>query len=135
MSRGGGAIGARPEYICYMWNSKLNGTNATQKLAQLRPASLIVMIAEKRMNPLEVTLVDANNDSAWQGKLNGEGLARLRGDCKRFTTRHRTDRGGFVGFCDGHVSFFSFKELNPAGVSDLNLYNKCIWNPFGTNAP
>ena len=49
-----------------------------------------------------------------------------------FTARHRN--GGFLGFADCHVAWFSNQELttpsNPL-VSDYNYPGRVVWDPFG----
>lgn len=113
---------ARPFYFNYVLNSKLDNTQHITKLSQLRPGSAVVMFVERRVTKGEVPLTDPWHDKS---------LARLRGDHKRFTTRHR--KGGFLAFADGHVAWFSNAEVNVIQSNsppDYNMSN-VIWDPFG----
>lgn len=112
----------RPTYFNYVLNSKLDNHQPITKLSQLRPAAAVVMFVERRVLKAELPQTDP-----WYDK----SLARLRGDHKRFTTRHRN--GGFLGFADGHVSWYSNAEVNvlqSAAPPDYNMAN-VIWDPYG----
>ena len=113
---------ARPFYFNYVLNSKLDNTQHITKLSQLRPGSAVVMFVERRVTKGEVPLTDPWHDKS---------LARLRGDHKRFTTRHR--KGGFLAFADGHVAWFSNAEVNVIQSNSPPAYNmsNVIWDPFG----
>ena len=123
---GGGGHGdeVRKTYVCYVINSKLNATQAAQKISQLRPASAVVLFTEKRMNPGELPATDANYSKA---------LGQMKAEHKRFTARHRN--GGFLGFADGHVGWFDNAELNTpfttTPTTDFNNPDRVIWDPFG----
>lgn len=129
MLHGGAAGGAGhgnvvlPTYMCYVMNSKLNATQQVQKLSQLRPAASVAAFVEKRMRAGEIPATDQNY---------GKQLGQLKAEEKRFTARHRS--GGFISFFDGHVSWFTYNELNtPLTFTplDYNDPNKVIWDPFG----
>jgi prepilin-type N-terminal cleavage/methylation domain-containing protein len=120
---GSGVMQNRPTYFCYNFNSKINATQKVQKISQLRPASAVVLITEKRMVPGEVPQSDKNY---------GKTLGQIRAEHKRFTARHR--KGGFLGFADGHVAWFSNVDLttpfDPA-IPDYNKPDLVVWDPFG----
>jgi prepilin-type N-terminal cleavage/methylation domain-containing protein len=110
-----------PTYMCYVINSKLNGTVPVTKINQF-PGATTACIVEKRVTNLEIPKGDPNS---------GKALGQLKSDYTRFTARHR--QGGFVGFFDGHVAFFTNLELDtPATYTPLN-YNKpdLVWDPYG----
>ena len=114
---------SRPTYFNYVLNSHLNNTQHISKLSQLKPGSAVVMFVERRVAKGEVPMTDAFHDKS---------LARLRGDHKRFTARHRM--GGFLGFADGHVAWYSNADVNVKNLSsphdDYNSAN-VIWDPYG----
>jgi prepilin-type processing-associated H-X9-DG protein len=118
----------RPTFFCYVPNSKLN-TLKLPKIAQLREASLIPILVEKRMVPGEVPKRGDLNDGV---SYYGTTLARAKADWQRFTARHRN--GGFILFADGHVAWFLNRDLShPLGAyykNDFNLPGKVIWDPF-----
>jgi type II secretory pathway pseudopilin PulG len=122
---GGTPRQSRPTYICYVVNSQLNSDTGheTQKLAQLRPASVVVLFCEKRMIPGEIPSTDPNYSKS---------LGQLRAEHKRFTGRHRN--GGFLGFADGHVGWFANAEMNVPfttnPVTDYNNPSQYVWDPF-----
>ena len=120
----GFGIEKRPVYICYVLNSKMNATQKdAQKISQMRPGQSVVAFMEKRMTDGELPGNDPQR---------GKNLGQLKGEWKRFTTRHRG--GGFLGFFDGHVAWFSNKELATPLVQnplDYNDQSKAIWDPFG----
>jgi len=122
---GGGGHGRiqLPTYISYVLNSKLNATQVTQKISQLRPSSSVACFMEKRMVPGELPATSPQYSA---------GLGQLKGEWKRFTTRHRG--GGFIGFFDGHVAWYSFADLStPYTYTPLDYNNpaKAVWDPFG----
>ena len=120
---GGPQSGNRKTYMCYVINSKImTPSHPKMKLAALRPGSTVVLITEKRMVPGELPGNDVNA---------GKNLGQLKAEVKRFTARHRM--GGFLGFADGHVSWFSNSELSipmPGVGSDLNHYGTVVWDPI-----
>ena len=113
----------RPTFFNYVLNSHLNSTQPCTKLSQLRPGSAVVLFTERRVTPGELPRSDP---------FYTKSLARLRGDHNRFTTRHR--QGGFLGFPDGHVAWFSNAEVNVLQSNnpiDYNLPGRVVWDPFG----
>jgi prepilin-type N-terminal cleavage/methylation domain-containing protein len=145
-----GNVVARPTYICYAFNSKLNQTKPRLQIGNLRPPAEVVVIMEKRMAPGELT-VDLINyyetqtgraptaGSVFEGRLGSRTLNRVKGDFQRFTGRHGSgkDRGGFLLFADGHVEFFSYRDvLTNTGFASPNEHNfnqpgRVLWDPFG----
>ena len=111
-----------PTFICYTINSKLNATRPIQKLSQL-DVSQTALLVEKRMAANEIPTTDPNY---------GKALGQLKVEWKRFAGRHRG--GGQICFVDGHVEYFTVKELEtPKTTAPLN-YNdgeKVVWDPFG----
>jgi prepilin-type processing-associated H-X9-DG protein len=117
-----------PTCLSYVLNSKLNGTQPTQKISQLEPSTSVAILVEKRMNPGEIPKTDQ-----FYATLDGKNLGQLKIQHNRFTYRHRG--GGHICFVDGHVAWFSFDELNTpfetSPVLDYNNPNKVVWDPFG----
>lgn len=114
---------ARRTFLCYVPNSKIDTGARPYKMAQMRPASTVVLMTEKRMSPAELPKTDENFDKT---------LARAKADWQRFAGRHRG--GGNLLFADAHVNWFSNAELAHApGLKAKNDWNqpaKVIWNPF-----
>jgi prepilin-type processing-associated H-X9-DG protein len=144
---GGGAV-SRPAFFCYGMNSQLNSTTQNNgsklksvKISGMRPASAVVLFLEKRTSPGEVP---ATLQTAY-GSPNGNDLlsrrlARCKGQWAWFTNRHRN--GGFICFCDGHVEWFSQKEIvlppgytSGNGSFNFNQPSKVIWDPYGPSTP
>jgi prepilin-type processing-associated H-X9-DG protein/prepilin-type N-terminal cleavage/methylation domain-containing protein len=130
----------RKQFICYVYNSKLIdiATQPRIKIAQLKPSSEVVLFMEKRMRVGEAT--DALNAHYAQydprnggNRLKTRTLNRLKGDWQRIASRHRG--GANLLFADGHVGWFSAKEiLTPSTTTpavDFNRYGSVIWNPKG----
>ncbi|HEX4053162.1 MAG TPA: type II secretion system protein [Tepidisphaeraceae bacterium] len=143
-----------PFYQSYVFNSQLfttlgSGQVITRvKLAQLRPGSDVVIMAEKMMEYGEYS---RSSDPAVinyypnpgahyiipQGSDNKIGQAKA--DYSRFTARHRG--GGFLLFADGHVGWFAWTQVqpwitsrseNPDLIPTINRPdNHVIWCPFG----
>lgn len=113
----------RRTFLCYVPNSKIDTGSKPYKMAQMRPASAVVLMTEKRMSPGELPKTDENYDKT---------LARAKADWQRFAARHR--KGGNLLFADGHVGWFSNAEMAHApGLKESNNWNqpaKAIWNPF-----
>ena len=118
---GSTATTLRKTFVSYVMNSKMN-TSKEPKINNLRPASNVVLMVEKRMIPGEIPKTD-------QFALTD--LGRLKSDWQRFTARHR--KGGFILFADGHVGFFTNKEISQPlnHPNDYNIPNYVVWNPFG----
>ncbi|MGD0461864.1 MAG: DUF1559 domain-containing protein [Tepidisphaeraceae bacterium] len=138
-----------PFYQCYVFNSKLftkldDGTVITKvKLAQLRPGSDVVLMAERIMQYGEYA--DPKIYHYWPNptahNINAMGymnnIAQTKTYSPRFAARHR--HGGFLLFADGHVAWFGWTEvqgilnpLNPDIVPINRPDNHVIWCPFGT---
>jgi prepilin-type processing-associated H-X9-DG protein len=136
LSGRGGAVEARKTFICYAMNYKLFGStsNFTGKLSQLRPASQVVLVFEKRTSVGEATADDDAYYASMGGgsnKIVGTPVGRLRGDWRRFTSRH--SQGGYILFADGHVNLFTLRDVLTPGVrgSDWNNRQERIWNTTG----
>jgi prepilin-type N-terminal cleavage/methylation domain-containing protein/prepilin-type processing-associated H-X9-DG protein len=116
----------RETFICYVLNSKLDDNNNNQdvpvmKVNQLRPASKVAVIVEKRMQPGEAPKSIHRNRT----------LARMKADWQRFAGRHR--QGGMIAFADGHVDWFLEKDVQPVidpytGREKGNEF--VIWSPL-----
>lgn len=119
---------ARKTFFCYVPNSKIDSGGRAYKLSQLRPGSLVVLMTEKRMRPGEIPNARDVDGENYYDKF----LARAKADWQRFAARHR--KGGFLLFADGHVSWYSNREIaHPPGAraqNDWNQPSKVIWNPF-----
>lgn len=120
---------ARQTFFCYVPNSKLDGTRPTIKISQLRPASLVVLMVEKRMRPGELPDAPGPDGENYYGKR----LARTKANWERFAARHND--GGYVLFADGHVQLVSQTEAaHPPGAVAANDWNQpgaLIWDPYG----
>jgi len=135
-------------YFSYCLNSKLFTTTNNNinvigiKISMLRPASSVVLMTEKLSSPGEY-IDQAFGTSEYGGRgvvplgLN-TNIAQPKACWTRFADRHR--QGGYILFCDGHVGWFSWQQVNypllhpnPLNGSydenqpDIGL----IWNPFG----
>lgn len=143
----GGAVVSRNCYTCYAINSKLNSTTQTGgnlktvKMSSMNPSSEIALFIERRVSEQEIP---AAINTAY-GSPNGNDLptrrmARIHAEWTLFANRHRG--GGFICFCDGHVAWFSMKEIVlPKGYVtgnknfDFNQSGKIIWDPYGKATP
>lgn len=132
-------IELRKTFWCYVYNSGLdnyypfasNGPLTIVRLQQIRQSSLVPLLVEKMTSPREIR-------PPYPGNIN-----RAKTTNTRFAGRHKG--GGFVLFVDGHVGYFTYKELQervrwdlsvPAsrdwGYQEYNLPGKVIWAPFAT---
>ena len=129
-------------YMSYVFNSKLfgvanDGINyESWKLSQLRPTASVVLMTEKLAQAGEYK-APAQNSS--KNLVAGQGYDNNMGQPKacwtRFTTRHRG--GGFLLFCDGHVAWYRWQQVQPmvnainANLQDANQPGLgVIWNPL-----
>jgi prepilin-type processing-associated H-X9-DG protein len=126
-------------YWCYVINSKIDNSlqnvpgsvvdktssgSGFIRIPQIRQSAITVLLVEKLMTQTEGTVVYNSN------------IAVGKTTYTTFAGRHRN--GGHLLFADGHVDWFSNKELNPLtcgftlsqGNSAFNLPNKVIWDPF-----
>jgi prepilin-type processing-associated H-X9-DG protein len=118
------ADGARPSFMCYVYNSKLINNTKPHKIVQCRPGAEFVLMVEKRMIPGELAVTDANYNRS---------LNYLKADRKRFSARHR--KGGYLLFADGHVAWFPNVEMQIGrpetdAIGPYTTYNqpgKVIW--------
>lgn len=136
-------------YMSYVFNSMLFTTGNdgtvynTWKLSRLRPTSAVILMVEKIAYPGEYAIpsvreanqdrtIVANSNITTAGYTNKIGQPKA--NWKRFTTRHHG--GGNLLFADGHVAWWSWKDVQPR----LNPYNPnsvdgnqpgvgLIWNP------
>ena len=112
----------RRTFITYAINSKMNSGKPV-KITSLRPAANVVLMAEKRMRPLEIPEADINAN---------KNLGRVKGDWQRFAGRHK--KGGYLLFADGHITYYTNKQVShPAteAQNNWNQANEVVWNPFG----
>jgi prepilin-type processing-associated H-X9-DG protein len=138
-----------PFYQSYVFNSMIfttgnDGTDRfTWKLSQLRPTSNVVVMVEKLMNPGEYAMravqqAEASATIITDQNIHADGyynnIGQPKANWKRFTTRHRG--GGFLLFADGHVAWYSWKQLqpplNPANPNNVDGNQPglgVIWNP------
>jgi prepilin-type N-terminal cleavage/methylation domain-containing protein/prepilin-type processing-associated H-X9-DG protein len=138
-----------PFYTCYVFNSKLfttldSGQQISKvKLAQLRPGTDIVVLAERMMQYGEYAAPDIYNyypsptahNISRAGYMNNIGQEKAYG--VRFAARHR--HGGMLLFADGHVAWFAWTQVqgivDPTHASVIPINrpdNNVIWCPFGT---
>ena len=136
-------------YMSYVFNSMLftvgndGVTYNAWKLPQLRPTSAVVLMVEKLAYPGEYALVPiqvANQDRTIVANTNistagyTNKLGQPKANWKRFTTRHHL--GGNLLFADGHVAWWSWKDVQPRlDPYNPNIINgnqpgvEVIWNP------
>ncbi|HLL88823.1 MAG TPA: H-X9-DG-CTERM domain-containing protein, partial [Tepidisphaeraceae bacterium] len=131
---------ARDTFICYVFNSKLTSATATGlKMSKLRPSSSVVLLVEKRMRGSEATTADDTYYQTQGGPANritSRTLNRAKGDWQRFAARHQRNTGGNLLFADGHVQFFSHREVLTRGpVGDMNRPGVLVWSIDGPSAP
>lgn len=125
----------RKTFICYAMNYKLFGsTTANGKITQILHPSETCLVFEKRTSIAECTAADDAYYASVGGgsnKIVGSPVGRLRGDWRRFASRHV--KGGYVLLADGHVDHQSFHDVltpNTPGVKDWNRPG-LIWNIYG----
>jgi prepilin-type processing-associated H-X9-DG protein len=141
-------------YSSYVWNSQLasstaTGDQTTLKMSSLPYASETVVMVEKVANsgeyqdPIVQRWSMANPSVYGPGngsKITPSGLTTYLGqpkaDWTRFAARHRG--GGMLMFGDGHVSWFSWPDVQyPSNqlpltqASDVNHYGKIRWSAIG----
>jgi prepilin-type N-terminal cleavage/methylation domain-containing protein len=128
----------RPTFVCYAMNYKLFGSTSAStmgKITQIPHSADTCIIFEKRTDISECTVADDTYYASMGGgsnKILGSPIGRFRGDWRRFSARHHG--GGFVLFGDGHVGFFTLREVltpNVPGTKDWNHPGKLIWNSTG----
>lgn len=129
----------RKTFISYAFNSKLISANAVIKMSMLRRSTEVVLMAEKRMNTRETppAVAKAYDLAASQtNRLNSRTLNRVKADWQRFAGRH--NGGGNLLFADGHVAFFTMKDVTTPSLThaqqsggDWNKPGKIIWNISG----
>lgn len=146
--------------ICYGYNSQLlsvknpadnynsSFANTTPvKMNQLRPGDVVPILMDKVMLPGEYSIPAVlQMASAYPNTIGAEDgpaglpktdLSQLLVDLKRFTTRH--NGGGNILFCDGHVQWFAWRDVQGPNVNnnsgndtfDINQYGSILWCPFG----
>jgi len=137
--------------MSYVTNASLTNTIAntqtfsTVKMSRLRPASQVVLMVEKLVNPAEykdraVQQFIAANPSVYSGLATTDGfisnIGQPKSNWKRFTTRH--NGGGNLLFADGHVAYFKWRDtqiqrdqLPFSATSDANQPSRIIWSIAG----
>lgn len=137
--------------MSYVPNASLTNTFAntqsftTVKLSRLRPASHVVLMVEKLVNPSEykdaaVQKFIAENPTVYNNLADKNGfisnIGQPKSNWKRFATRH--NGGGNLLFADGHVAYFKWREtqlqadqLPYSATSDANQYSRMIWSIAG----
>jgi len=142
-------FGLVKNYMTYVMNSQLftttnDGTTYySMKIAQLRPASSVILLVEKIMSPAELTAptyyeLDHPNNVVSDSYGNGfhNNIGQIKASWTRFTSRHR--KGGYLLFADGHVAWYSwadvyypFTSAAPGAQWNANQPDKgLIWNPM-----
>ena len=95
-----------------------------RKLAQFTNPSATVLVAEKRLSPMELPANDA---------MRGTALTPNRVDPTRFTTRH--NKGGNIVFADGHVELVPYAVATQANANAaatnqrFNQGGQLVWKP------
>ncbi len=97
------------------------------KYSQIKPASMVPIMAEKRINPNELPPINgqpAPNDN--------KALSQSKLTANRFAGRH--NGGGNIAFADDHVEWFLNSTLQKGTGSNsndaYNIPNVVIWSPF-----
>jgi prepilin-type processing-associated H-X9-DG protein len=69
-------------------------------------------------------------------RITSRALNRIKGDWQRFAGRHRKDTGGNLLFADGHVQFFTHREVLTVGSpGTMNRPGNLIWTIDGPAVP
>ena len=134
-----GTVTARPQFICYAYNSKLiSGNDPAPSIGRIRGSSEVVLLTEKRTVAGEVT---ADDDAYYQsqggqaGRLTSRDIGRLKADWQRYTTRHFSldakRRGGNLLFVDGHVARASMRDVLTSSPGST----PADWNHYGGGGP
>lgn len=113
-----------PFFMCYVWNSKLNSTTSNFRLTGIPQPGCTVLMTEKRMQTSEPP---RGTPYAIGSNPPPNSLNRVKADGKRFASRHGD--GGNVVFADGHVEFFTYRNV----TKDITNFNKpgvLVWDPF-----
>lgn len=127
----------RPMLLCYGMNSQLRTFDFTNPnyasntpaagdvsmLTQLKPAAMIPLLAEKRIDPNELP----NNHPDY-----GKALTQSKVTANRFAARH--NKGGDIVFADGHVEWILNSAIDNPRALKANYYNipgVITWNPSG----
>ncbi len=118
-----GTVVLKPTFWCYGFNTQLDGGvedrnvsyRVCVRVGSLREPSCTVLISEKMMTPREYKPTYAGS------------VGQQQVSYKEFTTRHR--KGGYVLMVDGHVSWFSLKEVRSPASGIYDQPGKIIWNP------
>lgn len=117
----------RKTFWCYGYNTQLDegiedrnvNFRVTIYANRLKWPDETVLMAEKLMRPTEI-------EPSYTGSIGQQEIS-----AKEFTARHRG--GGHVLFCDGHVAYFSRREvLNvdmTPGSNGVNQKGKIVWDP------
>lgn len=136
----------RAMIMSYVINSKLAdyakvtplpwGTTAPRfKITQAREPAAVVFMTEMRHAVGEIPQgMDAfyQSQGGTANRITSRDLDRVKADWQRFTGRHRG--GGNLLFVDGHVAWFTMKEVLTSPVPNSNNWNqpgKLIWSPLG----
>ncbi len=135
-----GTVGGTPYpmLLCYGMNSQLRtydfsnadyaketpGTGDVSSINVLKPASMIPLLAEKRINPNELPSSHPSYTKA---------LTQSKVTANRFAARH--NNGGTIVYADGHGEWVLNASIDdPRKTSKTNYYNipgVIIWNPNG----
>ena len=99
------------------------------------------VFVEKRTQGGEVSTADDayyQSQGGQASRMTTRTLARIKTDWQRFTSRH--NKGGFVAFADGHVAFFTMREVltssgTISGTANFNQPGKLIWSIYGPSFP
>lgn len=126
----------RPMLLCYGMNSQLrtkdykswqtyyqpiNDPGDIKSINDLKPASLVPLIVEKRIRQGELPTNHASYTKS---------LTQNKVTANRFTARH--DKGGNIVFADGHVEMKKNADIDNSKALKVNYYNikgVIIWNP------
>lgn len=125
LNAAGTALDRRKTYWSYGYNTELDAgiedrhSDERVWLSSIRRPVEVPILVEKLMRPDEYDPPFAT--SVGQSAVSWDYV----------TTRH--DQGGFLLFLDGHVGYFTRKQLvnAPRAPLDYNQPGKVIWNPGG----
>jgi prepilin-type N-terminal cleavage/methylation domain-containing protein/prepilin-type processing-associated H-X9-DG protein len=136
---GAGSVVCAHTYWCYVINSKIDNSliNVPGSLLDKRASgSGFIRITQIHQSALTVLLVEKLMSTTEGNVTFNQNIAVGKTSYTVFAGRH--NNGGHLLFADGHVAWFSNKELNPPtsgfvlsqGNSSANLPNKVIWDPL-----
>ena len=118
------------------WDASIANQKTPRPLpiSKLKPGAETVFMTEMRHSVGEIPKgMDAYYESqgGQSGRLSTRDLSRLKADWQRFAGRHR--QGGNLLFIDGHVSWFTMKDVVTPSVNGGTIVPDAEAGPQGGN--